>query len=102
MPQSDDDRLVDLVNRPQPEIPQFARSLPEVRPARPREDRRPRENRRLGVWCLLALGLALMIAGMVLPDGLLIATGLVLSGIAVQLVDPDRRRNRHSGGPSAR
>ena len=36
--------------------------------------------------------MAVLITGVVLPDGLLIATGLVLAGIAVQLLDPHRAR----------
>ncbi|MFJ4007508.1 hypothetical protein ACIPWL_29215 [Streptomyces sp. NPDC090023] len=39
----------------------------------------------------------LLAAGIVLPDGLLIATGLVLSGIAAQPLDPARGRHRSVG-----
>jgi len=33
----------------------------------------------------------MLVAGIVVPDGLLIAAGLVTSGIGVQLIDPYRR-----------
>lgn len=84
MPHSDDERLVDLAARLEQDDPRFARALASGRPARPREYRRTR------VWCVLAVGMAGLTAGVALADGLLIATGLVLSGIAVQLLDPDR------------
>ncbi|WP_030872108.1 DUF3040 domain-containing protein [Streptomyces sp. NRRL S-37] len=84
MPQSDDERLVDLAARLEHEDPRFVRSLSEGRPAR------PREYRRTGAWCALAIGVTMLAAGIVVPDGLLIAAGLVLTGIAVQLLDPNR------------
>lgn len=84
MPQSDDERLVDLAALLEREDPRFARGLATGRPAR------PREYRRTGAWWVLATGVALLVTGVAVTDGLLIATGLVLSGIAVQLLDPDR------------
>ncbi|MFF8101214.1 DUF3040 domain-containing protein [Streptomyces sp. NPDC016640] len=90
MPQSDDERLVDLAARLEHEDPRFTRALSAGRPAR------PREYRRTSVWWLLAAGVAMLIAGMIVADGLLIAAGLVLAGIAVQLLDPDHPR---TGGP---
>ncbi|MDN3266389.1 DUF3040 domain-containing protein [Streptomyces sp. MA15] len=84
MPQSDDDRLVDLAARLEHEDPRFARSLATGRPAR------PREYRRAGAWWVLVIGLGMLVAGIVVPDGLLIAAGLVTSGIGVQLIDPHR------------
>ncbi|MCT7353569.1 DUF3040 domain-containing protein [Streptomyces sp. 15-116A] len=84
MPQSDDERLVDLAARLEQEDPRFARSLSHGRPARPRGFRRTR------AWWVLGIGIALLITGVALADGLLIASGLVLSGIAVQLFDPVR------------
>ncbi|GAA0669976.1 DUF3040 domain-containing protein [Streptomyces thermocarboxydovorans] len=84
MPKSDDERLVDLEARFEQEDPHFSRSFTSGRPARPREFRRAR------AWWALIIGVGLLIAGLVLPDGLMIAAGLVLSGIAVQLFDPPR------------
>ncbi|MER6403084.1 DUF3040 domain-containing protein [Streptomyces viridosporus] len=97
MPQSDDERLVDLATRLQKEDPHFARSFSDGRPTPPREYRRTR------AWWALGIGLTLLIAGMVLPDGLLIATGLVVSGISVHLLDPiDPHRQRHPRSRSPR
>ncbi|MEV5932546.1 DUF3040 domain-containing protein [Streptomyces sp. NPDC052079] len=60
------------------------------------EEPRPREYRRTGAWWALVIGVAMLIAGVLVPDGLLIAAGLVLSGIAAQLLDPNQRpRPRH-------
>jgi len=84
VPQSDDERLVDLEARLQQEDPRFADSFTHGRPARPREFRRAR------AWFALIIGAGLLLAGLVLPDGLMIAAGLVASGIAVQLFDPPR------------
>ncbi|MFD7702214.1 DUF3040 domain-containing protein [Streptomyces caelestis] len=84
MPQSDDERLVDLAARLEHEDPRFVRPLSGSRPAR------PREHRRTSAWCALVIGVIMLAAGVVVPDGLLIAAGLVLAGIAVQLLDPNR------------
>lgn len=86
MPRPNDDRLVALAARLEHDDPRFARSLSTGQPAR------PREYRRAGAWWALVIGVVMLIAGVIVPDGLLIAAGLVLSGIAVQLLDPDRRR----------
>ncbi|CAL9659527.1 hypothetical protein SUDANB176_06938 [Streptomyces sp. enrichment culture] len=45
---------------------------------------RPRERRRTGTWLLLLVGIAGVVTGMVLPNGLLLAAGLVLAGAAGQ------------------
>ncbi|MGW6292352.1 DUF3040 domain-containing protein [Streptomyces sp. NPDC055058] len=95
MPQSDDKRLVDLAARIEQEDPRFARSLSNGRPALPREYRRKR------AWWVLGIGLVLLVAGLIMPDGLLIAAGLVLSGIGVQLFDPYPPR-RHDDGTEQR
>ncbi|GGQ71409.1 DUF3040 domain-containing protein [Streptomyces pilosus] len=85
MPRPHDDRLVALAARVEHEDPRFARSLSTGQPTR------PREYRRTGAWWALVIGVLMLIGGVTVPDGLLIAAGLVLSGIAVQLLDPDRR-----------
>ncbi|MFC5638511.1 DUF3040 domain-containing protein [Streptomyces bullii] len=84
MPQSDDERLVALEARLERDDPRFAHALRTGRPARPREYRRNR------AWSALAVALTVLVTGMALADGLLIATGLVLTGIAVELLDPHR------------
>ncbi|MDX2648647.1 DUF3040 domain-containing protein [Streptomyces sp. PA03-1a] len=62
--------------------PRFAEGLRTGRPCAPREYRR-----RLG-WFLLAVALAWILVGIVLPQGLLMAAGLVLAGIAAGVLDP--------------
>jgi hypothetical protein len=64
--------------------PRFAEGLRTGRPCAPREYRR-----RLG-RLLLAVSLAWILIGIVLPQGLLIAAGLVLAGIAGGVLDPRR------------
>ncbi|MEU9666297.1 hypothetical protein AB0E25_12010 [Streptomyces bobili] len=73
---------------------------PEGQPARhdPRPAR-PRVRRRTGAWRTLAAGLTALITGVALAEGLLIATGLVLAGIGVQLLDT---RSEAAGGRSGR
>ncbi|MEV5438284.1 DUF3040 domain-containing protein [Streptomyces sp. NPDC052682] len=86
MPQSDDDRLVALEARLERDDPRFARALRAGRPARPREYRHTR------AWWALGAALAVLGTGIAVADGLLIATGLVLTGISVELFDPHRVR----------
>lgn len=86
VPQSEDERLVDLESRLEREDPRFTRAMRSGRPAR------PREYRRTGSWWALALGMAVLGSGIALAQGLLIAAGLVLVGMAAQLVDPDPSR----------
>ncbi|MGC9497571.1 DUF3040 domain-containing protein [Streptomyces sp. WG7] len=85
MPGSDDQRLGEIESRLRRDDPRFARALDVGRP------RRPREYRRVRAWLLLATALAALGAGIALAHGLLIATGLVLAGIAGELFDPHRR-----------
>ncbi|MET8331413.1 hypothetical protein [Streptomyces sp. NPDC005181] len=59
---------------------------------------RPREVRRGPAWALMALSLAMLITGMVLPNGLLLAAGLVTAGMAAHLFTPPRNPT----GPGAR
>ncbi|MGA5414946.1 DUF3040 domain-containing protein [Streptomyces pseudogriseolus] len=92
MPQPDDESLVDLAARLEHEDPRFARSLTTGRPTR------PREYRRTGAWWVLIAGLAMLVTGIAAPDGLLIAAGLVTSGIGVQLLDPYRRPDEDDSG----
>lgn len=68
----------------------FARGPRTGRPRRPHDHRR----RRGPGWALLALSVAMLVVGMTLPHGLLLASGLVTAGTAVYLLappqDPDR------------
>ncbi|MBO7939066.1 MULTISPECIES: DUF3040 domain-containing protein [Streptomyces] len=86
--QFDDERLIALAARFERDDPRFARAMSTGRPSR------PREYRRTGAWWALAVALAVLITGVIIPDGLLIATGLVLAGMAGQLFDPHRPRGR--------
>ncbi|WP_327128411.1 MULTISPECIES: hypothetical protein [unclassified Streptomyces] len=54
--------------------------------------RRARAVRHRPAWALLALSLAMLITGMVLPHGLLLAAGLVTAGMAASLFTPARDR----------
>ncbi|MFD8151056.1 DUF3040 domain-containing protein [Streptomyces sp. NPDC059720] len=83
MPPSDDARLVDLQTRLEREDPGFPRAMRSGRPAP------PRRTRRTGPRWGLAVGAVLLGVGIVLPQGLLIAAGLVVLGMAAQLIDPD-------------
>ncbi|CAM5591730.1 MULTISPECIES: DUF3040 domain-containing protein [Streptomyces] len=58
------------------------------------EPRPPREYRRGRAWLLLLAGLTALGVGIGVGHGLLLATGLVVAGIAVHLFDPDRPRPR--------
>ncbi|MFF4783084.1 DUF3040 domain-containing protein [Streptomyces griseorubiginosus] len=84
MGRPDDEHLVDLAAQLERDDPRFARALGSGRPAR------PREYRRTGAWGTLAVAVLLLISGMALPEGILVAAGLVLAGIAVPLFDPHR------------
>ncbi|MEO3839740.1 DUF3040 domain-containing protein [Streptomyces sp. B22F1] len=65
---------------------QLARSQ-EERGRRVPAQRRPR--RLWPAWCTLALAFAVLVAGMALPHGLVIAAGLVLAGIAGRMFEPE-------------
>ncbi|PNG19943.1 DUF3040 domain-containing protein [Streptomyces cahuitamycinicus] len=80
-----DERLLkDLEQQMEHSDPRFAQALDSGRP------RRPREYRHGPAWLVLAGALAMVVTGMVLPNGLLIAAGLVVAGIAGHLFDPHR------------
>lgn len=90
MPQPDDERLVALEARFERDDPRFARAMRAGRPSR------PREYRHTGAWWSLLVALAVLVTGVVVGHGLLIAAGLVLAGMAAQLFDP------HRGGRGSR
>ncbi|MCW5249851.1 DUF3040 domain-containing protein [Streptomyces sp. SHP 1-2] len=82
MPRSPDDRLAEIEARLRREDPRLARTLARGLP------RRSREGRRRWLRLLPAVALALLGLGIALPHGLLIATGLVLAGVAGELLAP--------------
>ncbi|MFH9732785.1 DUF3040 domain-containing protein [Streptomyces sp. NPDC017260] len=92
MPGPDDQRLSEIESRLHRDDPRFSHALDTGRP------RSPREYRQRGAWLLFATALAVLGTGIALAHGLLIATGLVLAGVAGELLDPHRRTraNRHS------
>ena len=83
--------LRDIAERLRREDPGLARALQEHHPVHPR-----RRHRRWPAWALLVLAVAALALGMALPHGLLVATSLVLVGIAANLFDPlpPKRRAR--------
>lgn len=86
MPESDDEKIADLEAVLFHDDPRFARGLGKGRPRRPREYRRGR------AWLALAVALAAVVTGAVLPQGLLLAAGLVMTAMAVNLFEPARGR----------
>ncbi|MFF7446506.1 MULTISPECIES: DUF3040 domain-containing protein [unclassified Streptomyces] len=82
MPRSEDERPVVREARCACDDPRLARAMSVGRL------RRPREYRRLGTWWALVAATAVLVGGVVLAQGLLIATGLVGAGLAARLIDP--------------
>jgi hypothetical protein len=58
------------------------------------EPPRAYRRRRGRAWALLAASLAMLVMGMVLPQGLLLASGLVAAGMATHLLAPPDRPER--------
>ncbi|MFE9725870.1 DUF3040 domain-containing protein [Streptomyces sp. NPDC005794] len=56
----------------------------------------PRGGRPVSTWLWLAVGIVGLVSGIVIGHGLLIAAGLVVAGMAAQLLDPQRRTSRNS------
>ncbi|MFF3342996.1 DUF3040 domain-containing protein [Streptomyces flavidovirens] len=86
MPESDDDKIAGLEAMLWHDDPRFACGLGKGRPRRPREYRRGR------AWLAMALAIAAVISGAVLPQGLLLAAGLVLAYVSVSLFETAHRR----------
>ncbi|MFD4228110.1 hypothetical protein [Streptomyces sp. NPDC058545] len=63
-----------------------------VRDPDERRSRRPQAVRRRPAWVLLALSLAMLITGIVLPHSLFLAAGLITAGMAANLFTPARDR----------
>ncbi|MEU9482096.1 DUF3040 domain-containing protein [Streptomyces decoyicus] len=90
MTQSNADPLYDLEVQTRRSDARFAHGLQTGRPHRPHAYRR----RRGPAWALLALSVTMLLMGMIRPQGLLLASGLVTAGVAMYLLappnDPDR------------
>ncbi|WP_308313535.1 MULTISPECIES: DUF3040 domain-containing protein [unclassified Streptomyces] len=86
-------QLVEIESRLYREDPRFAEGLGNGQPCRPREYRHTR------AWLLLGAALAVLAVGIALAHGLLIATGLVLGGMAGEMFDPQRPARRHRNFP---
>ncbi|WP_159770866.1 DUF3040 domain-containing protein [Streptomyces sp. HM190] len=93
MPRPDDRQLSEIEALLGHEDPRFARALAAGRPCRPREYRNTR------AWLLLAAAMAVLGTGIALAHGLLIAAGLVLAGMAAELLDPERDARGHRVPP---
>ncbi|MDQ0988298.1 DUF3040 domain-containing protein [Streptomyces sp. V2I9] len=81
-----DERLRELEQQLRHDDPVFAEAMSGGTP------RPPREYRRRTAWLWISVGLAVLGAGIAAGDGLLIAAGLVVSGAAAHLFDPQRGR----------
>ncbi|MGW8354379.1 DUF3040 domain-containing protein [Streptomyces wedmorensis] len=86
MPESDDEKIVDFEAALRHDDPRFAKGLGRGRPRRPHEYRRGR------AWPAMILAVAAVVTGAMLPHGLLLAAGLVMAALAVNLFDSTRRR----------
>ncbi|MFE7093020.1 MULTISPECIES: DUF3040 domain-containing protein [Streptomyces] len=86
MPESDDERIAELEAALRHDDPRFAQGLGRGRPRRPREYRRGR------AWLAMGLAVAAVVTGAVVPHGLLLAAGLVMAALAVNLFDTTLRR----------
>ncbi|MFJ9637883.1 DUF3040 domain-containing protein [Streptomyces sp. NPDC101178] len=83
-----DEQLRALEEQLHRDDPGFAAAMADGTP------RSPREYRRRNAWLAMAFGLTALGMGIAIGHGLLIATGLVVSGAAAHLFDPQRGR-RH-------
>ncbi|MCM9082736.1 MULTISPECIES: hypothetical protein [Streptomyces] len=63
---------------------------------RPRTGPRPRPYRRAGAWLAVALGLWAAVAGATLPNGLVLAAGLVVAALAVNRLGAEPRTPRRA------
>ncbi|MFE5731012.1 DUF3040 domain-containing protein [Streptomyces sp. NPDC056528] len=76
------------------EVPRSTRGLREGRPRRPREHRRGRVR----PAAAMVLALVAVVVGGAVPHGLLLAAGLVMAALAMNLFDDRERRRRRGHG----
>ncbi|MGW5641127.1 DUF3040 domain-containing protein [Streptomyces sp. NPDC003832] len=82
MSASDDEKAAELTAVFRPDDPSFAHG--------PGDEHLRRDHRWGRAWLALAVALAAVLVGAVLPHGLLLAAGLVLSAPAVRLLESAR------------
>ncbi|MFA7765830.1 hypothetical protein [Streptomyces sp. NRRL S-448] len=85
MPRSEDVRTTGPEARPGPRPAQGTRPGP-----------RPRAYRRAGAWLAMALGVWAAVAGATLPNGLVLAAGLVVAALAVNRLGAEPRTPRRA------
>ncbi|MEU4130556.1 DUF3040 domain-containing protein [Streptomyces wuyuanensis] len=93
MSYADDERIAELEARLLHDDPRFARALAAGRPRPPREYRRGR------AWPFVICAGLVVSLGMALVHGLLLASGVVLAGVAAYRIDSVRLRHRRPTAP---
>ncbi|MFE0678755.1 DUF3040 domain-containing protein [Streptomyces sp. NPDC058867] len=86
MSESDDEKIAALEAVLWHDDPRFARALGKGRPRPPREYRRRRARP------ALAVALGAVVTGAVLPHGVMMATGLVMTAMVISLFGPGAGR----------
>ncbi|MDX3853693.1 DUF3040 domain-containing protein [Streptomyces sp. AK02-01A] len=81
MTDGNDKSLAGLEERMKPDDARYARASDSRRPPR------PRGNRHGPAWIVMSMAVALLVTGMMLPNGLLIAAALVLAGVGGHLFE---------------
>lgn len=85
----DDRPLESPAARTYRDAPALVHAVESGRPRAPREYR-PRPHGRKAAWFVSALAVVAFTAGIILPNGLLLASGIVAAGLAGHLFDPPR------------
>ncbi|MFF4387455.1 MULTISPECIES: hypothetical protein [unclassified Streptomyces] len=98
MPRSDDTRAEGPGRSPRAGRPRPPR-LPQG-PRSPQSPQLPRAYRRAGAWLAVFLGFWGAVAGVTLPNGLVLAAGLVVAALAVNRLGAEPR-TAHRSKPAA-